>query len=140
MRTSYDALWIRTLTKSELHFLIADVRAGDEDATTRAVAFMCAESFGIWHNRARAKLCRYFKNHPPSADKCTQMVDAVIRRLIAGCFFEQFRDQLSMAVRFAPERMLDAATIASCSDKKYIQRYADRVRHMVDSAVPPNDS
>ena len=102
MRPSFAALWIRSLTKPELHELIEDVKRGDADAMDRAVVFVTAESFGIWHNRARAKLCRYFKNHPPSAAQRELLVDAIEGRLIDGTFYEQFKDQLSMAIRFAP--------------------------------------
>jgi hypothetical protein len=139
MRPSYAAIWIRSLTKPELHSLIKEVKRGDSDAATRAVAFVTAESFGMWHNRARAKLCRYFKNHPPPDSQCRSMVDAIINRLIDGRFYEQFKDQLSMAIRFAPERMAEAAAVASHSDKEYIRRYADWVRHALgSSSTVPN--
>jgi len=133
MRPSYAEIWIRTLTKSELHWLIEDVKRGDSDAATRAVEFVTAESFGLWHNRARANLCRYFKNHPPPDDQCRSMVDAIVSRLIEGRFYEQFKDQLSMAIRFSPDRLAEAATVASSSEKEYIRRYAAWVRHVLTS-------
>ncbi|TWU43636.1 hypothetical protein Poly51_62910 [Rubripirellula tenax] len=120
--------------------LIDDVKRGDTDAATRAVAFVAAESFGIWHNRARAKLCRYFKNHPPPEDQCRTMLNAIVDRLIDGRFYEQFKDQLSMAMRFAPDRMADAAAVASSSDKDYIRRYGAWVRRAIDSqTIVPSD-
>lgn len=134
MRASFAALWIRSLTKPELHSLIDDVQLGDTDVTSRAVAFVIAESFGMWHNRARAKLCRYFKNHPPSEYECQRMVDAITSRLIDGRFSEQFKDQLSMAIRFDPNRMAEVATVASRSDREYIRRYADWVCHSLNSS------
>ena len=134
IRSSFAALWIRSLTKSELHSLIDDVKSGDSDATTRATVFVATESFGMWHNRARAKLCRYFKNHPPSDDECKRMVDTIVSRLIDGRFSEQFKDQLSMAIRFDPDRMADAVVVASGSDRDYIRRYADWVRHVLNSS------
>jgi len=139
MRSSFAALWIRSLTKPELHSLIDDVKHGDPDATSRATVFVASESFGMWHNRARAKLCRYFKNHPPPDDQCKRMLDAIIDRLIDGRFSEQFKDQLSMAIRFAPERMADAVTVASSSDRGYIRRYADWVRHALNSSSTTPD-
>ena len=135
MRPSYAANWIQSLTKSELHSLIAEVKLGDADAQARAVAFVTAESFGMWHNRARAKLCRYFKNHPPTESHCTSMVDAIERRLIDGRFYEQFKDQLSMAIRFAPDRMAVAAAVGSRSDKDYIRRYSAWTFHAIDSST-----
>ena len=62
------------------------------------------------------------------------MVDAIIDRLIDGRFSEQFKDQLSMAIRFAPERMAGAVTVATRSERGYIRRYADWVRHALNSS------
>lgn len=135
MRSLFAVLWIRSLTKPDLDALICDVKRGNADARRRAVDFVTAESFGLWHNRARAKLCRHFKNHPPTEEERGRMVDAVTARLIDGRFFEQFRDQLSMAIRFAPERMADVADVASRSDREYVRRYAERVRHVLKSAA-----
>lgn len=140
MRPSFAAIWIRSLTKSELHKLIDDVKAGDHEATARATAFVSAESFGMWHNRARAKLCRYFKNHPPSDDQCRQMVDAIIGRFTDGRFSEQFKDQLSMAIRLAPDKMIDAAALASRSDRSYVRRYATWVCNALDSSTAAKNS
>ena len=140
MRPSFAALWIRSLAKPELHTLIDDVKAGDQDATARATAFVSAESFGMWHNRARAKLCRYFKNHPPPDDQCRQMVDAIISRLTDGRFYEQFKDQLSMAMRLAPDEMADAAALASGSERAYVRRYATWVRNALDSSQTVQES
>jgi hypothetical protein len=84
IRSPFGAVWIDTLTKSDLHTLIDDVKIGVPEATSRATMFVACESFGIWHNRARAKLCRYFKNHPPSDDECNRMVDAIAKRINAG--------------------------------------------------------
>lgn len=122
-------LWIRTLRKPELNSLINDVKHGDAEAIAKAVEFVVAESLGLWHNRARAKICRYFKNHPPAPDECRRMVDAIVERLTKGQFYQQFKDQLTMAIRFAPDRMAASAAVASSSDKEYIQRYANWVRH-----------
>ncbi|MEM6365392.1 MAG: hypothetical protein AAF745_13280 [Planctomycetota bacterium] len=139
MQPSFAVLWIRSLTKSELHTLINDVKAGDHDAIARATEFVSAESFGMWHNRARAKLCRYFKNHPPTDEQCRQMVDAIISRLTDGRFSEQFKDQLSMAIRLAPDEMADAAALASDSQLSYVRRYANWVRNVLDSSRTAQD-
>lgn len=133
MRTSYAASWIRSLTKMELHQLVNEVHQQNRDAISRAVEFVCAESLGLWHNRARAKLCRHFKNHPPSNEERKRMVEAICSRLVQGHFYEQFKDQLSMAIRFAPDRMTDAAAEAAQSDKDYVRRYASWVVHALNS-------
>ena len=134
MTSPCDALWICSFTKADLRSLIDDVKQGDADAISRAVVFVTAESLGMWHNRARAKLCRYFKNHPPSDGECEQMVGAIIHRLIEGRFSEQFKDQLSMAIRFDPQRLADAADVASGSDRSYVRRYGNWVRHVLESS------
>lgn len=135
MRSLFAALWVRSLSKPDLDVLIYDVKRGQADAIRRAVDFVTAESFGYWHNRARAKLCRHFKNHPPPEEDSKRLVDAIASRLIDGRFSEQFEDQLSMAIRFDPARMADIADVASRSDREYIRRYAERVRHALSSVA-----
>ena len=61
------------------------------------------------------------------------MVDVIVNRLINGHFSEQFSDQLSMAIRFAPDQLANAAAVASKSEKEYIRRYANRVLQVLDS-------
>ena len=138
MRPSFVAIWIRSLTKAKLNELISEVKCNDPDATLKAVAFVNAESFGIWHNRARAKLCRHFKNHPPSADDRDHMVVTIANRLLEGRFYEQFKDQLSMAIRFSPDRLGHVAAIAANSDRDYIRRYGYWVQNVIESssAIP----
>ncbi|KAA1257363.1 hypothetical protein LF1_52120 [Rubripirellula obstinata] len=133
MRSSFAALWIRSLTKPELLTLVADVKRDDPTAVSQAVAFVCAERFGMWHNRARARLCRHFKNHPPPQRDCDLLVDAIIKRLLDSNFYEQFKDQLAMAIRFSPDRLSDAAQLAFDSDRDYIRRYAQWVHHSLNS-------
>lgn len=135
MRPPYASLWIRSLSKSDLHQLIAEVKRGDAEARSRAVVFVASESFGMWHNRARAKLCRYFKNHPPPEAERTRMINAIVTRLHEGHFYEQFKDQLSMAIRFAPKRLETAALVAMDSDRAYIRRYGQWVQHVVRSTA-----
>ena len=140
MRPSFAALWIRTLTKSELHLLVRNVKSGDSDAISRAVIFVSSESFGMWHNRARAKLCRHFKNHPPSDSECLPMVTAIVARLVEGRFYEQFKDQLSMAIRFDPSQLKAAAAIASESESEYVRRYAAWVQNVLATSTRPHDA
>ncbi|MFK7738246.1 MAG: hypothetical protein AB8B50_19640 [Pirellulaceae bacterium] len=137
MQSSLSVLWIRSLTKGDLHLLIADVKRGDRDAIERAVEFVCAESFGIWHNRARAKLCRHFKNHPTTDVETSRMVEAIVSRLVGGQFSEQFKDQLCMAVRLAPARMNEATHVASSSERAYVRRYADWIRNALSRSQSP---
>ena len=109
------------------------MKAGDGSAVVRSIDFLIRESLGVWHNRARAKLCRFFKNHPPESDECARLVDAVCRRLLTGQFYEQFSDQLSMAIRFDRDRMAESAAVAVKSEREYIRRYGARILHAIDS-------
>lgn len=84
MRMPFDATSIDSLTKAGLQTLIGDVKRRFPDATSQATIFMASERFGLWHNRARAKLCRYYKNHPPAASECVTKIDAIINHLIDG--------------------------------------------------------
>ena len=135
---SYAPRDIRDLAANELHELIENTKAGSPDAIQSSVRFVVAESFGYWHNRARAKLCRHFKNHPPQLKECDRMVNAIFGRLTSGNFYEQFKDQLSMAIRFNREKMTKAANIAIKSEREYIRRYGKRVLHAIDS-IPKTD-
>ena len=136
---THAPIWIRELSKGDLRSLVADTKTGDMSAVGRSVEFVIHESFGNWHNRARAKLCRFFKNHPPDEDECARMVDAVCTRLITGKFYEQFNDQLSMAIRFDCERMTKTAFVAANSERDYIRRYGARVLHAIDS-IPSSEN
>lgn len=132
MPKAKDDLWISQLTKVDLYQLIEAVKAGDRDSISKATLFVAHESFGLWHNRARAKLCRHFKNHPPAqTEDCNRMIDAIIQRLIDGRFSEQFMDQISMAIRHDPQRLYAAAIAASTSEKAYIRRYAKRALQLI---------
>ena len=134
--TSQPPREFRELSKGELHDLIRATKSGNSGAINQAVAFFTVESFGMWHNRARANLCRHFKNHPPGPMQCDQMVETICERLISGNFSEQFTDRLSIAIRFNRDRMQEAAHIALRSDREYIVRYGHRVLHAISSIRP----
>ena len=87
----------------------------------------------LWHNRARAKICRNLKNHPPDSTLRSQLVGVIIDRLRTGRFYEQFSDQLAMAIRFDAQRMKTAAERLLDHKKDYVRRYARRVLHSVES-------
>lgn len=133
MRRQFCELWVRSLGKVELNELIADVKRGEVEALKKAVVFVTAESFGIWHNRARAKLSRYFKNRPPAEHQRRALVVAIVCRLVEGRFYEQFKDQLSMAIRFDRTRLEQVAIQAGDSDKEYSCRYAAWISQTIRS-------
>ena len=105
--------------------MLADrVRAGEPEAIEAAVAFVCRESRGHWHGRARAKLCRRFKHVALTVTQRDRVVTAVLERLLTGNFSEQFRDQLRTAFVFAPERARAAARAAAADPREYVRRLA----------------
>lgn len=125
-------IWIQNLSKNDLHKIIAKVKCGDRPSIAKSIDFIEADSLGLWHNRARAKLCRHFKNKPPNQEQVNRLIEKIEQRLITGNFHEQFKDQLGMAVCFAPSRLKQAAENAIQNDKRYIRKYAKWVLNRVD--------
>ncbi len=113
--------------KAELDELIERVKLSDVDAIEEAVVFTAKESFGLWHGRARAKICRNLKCREIPRSCQDLLVQIICNRLLAGEFSEQFKDQLAMAIRFRPIEMSHCATLACESPKAYVQRYAQWV-------------
>lgn len=122
--------------KTMLLDLLERVKQNDADAIEEAVVFCLAESRGVWHGRARAKICRNLKTRDVETHFQDLLVDTICSRLITGNFSEQFKDQLTMAIRFRPQRMLDCATNCLDSKKSYVQRYAAWVLARIDSTLP----
>ncbi len=119
--------------KPELETLISRLKNGDQDAEYECVIFVLAESFGIWHGRARAKICRNLKHHPPDEMLRFKLVERIIWRLKTGNFSEQFKDQLKMAIRFSPNKMLETAHQLRDAEKEYVRRYAAYVCRAIDN-------
>ena len=123
---SYDALSKRDL------LALAD-RLLDEapDAVEECVAFIEAESFSLWHGRARAKMSRRLKHCRLDASQCARLLQAILRRLISGCFSEQFKDQLRLALYLDAARVYKVArSCCAYSSAEHVRRYADWIlRH-----------
>ena len=120
--------------KTELDALIVRLNQGDEDAIEESVAFVTGESFGIWHGRARAHICRNLKNIAIEDVIKDRLVECICQRLVSGNFSQQFKDQLMMALRFRPARLKDCAELAAGSSKDYVRRYAAWVAHKLAAA------
>jgi len=122
--------------RAELQELIVRLKGDDADAIEEAVMFAAKESVGLWHGRARAKICRNLKNRTIPRHLQDILVQAVFNRLLDGAFSEQFKDQLAMAIRFRPLDMAHYATLACESQKDYVQRYGHWVLEKL-SRIPP---
>ena len=123
------------LSKGDLRDLIACVKNGDQSAIDKSIDFIVADSLGMWHNRARAKLCRYFKNEAPNKEQQRRLVDKIKSRLLNGDFHEQFKDQLGMATNFDPRELQQAAEIAIKNEKRYIRKYAKWVLNRIENST-----
>ena len=104
--------------------LVERIKQDDADAVEEAVVFCRAESRGLWHGRARAKICRNLKTRNIAPQFQDLLVETISSRLANGNFSQQFKDQLTMAIRFRPQQMQACATLALESPKTYVQRYA----------------
>lgn len=119
-------------SKAELYEMIERLKRGDAIVAYELIVFTLAESKGMWHGRARAKICRYLKNHPPDATLRAKLVDTIAGRLRLGKFSEQFRDQLRMAIRFSPEKMQSIAESNLNSEMNHVRRYAAWVMKSIE--------
>ncbi|TKT81270.1 hypothetical protein [Aquamicrobium sp. LC103] len=105
---------------------LADELLGDPDPVVvdRSVRFVLAETRGLWHGRARAKICRRLKHHGLGRAHRDLLVACILRRLSTGAFSEQFKDQLRLAMQLDPGRAAEAGTACLSSPKPHVRRYA----------------
>lgn len=119
------------LSKSDLLTLADRLLDDAPDAVEQCVTFIEAESFGLWHGRARAKMSRRLKHCRLDASQAARLLQAILQRLVSGCFAEQFKDQLRLALFLDAARVYKAAR--SCyaySSAEHVRRYADWIlRH-----------
>jgi hypothetical protein len=88
------------------------------------VNFICQESRGHWHNRARALMCRRLKHCTIYKWQRQLLVDCILGRLHEGRFTEQFRDQLRLALHLDRPACLRAATESLSAPKWYARHLA----------------
>ena len=112
------------LSKPALHALADRLLVDDVDGVERCVAFVVAETQGLWHGRARALMCRRLKHRRLSAAQRAALVACIAGRLAAGAFSEQFKDQLRLAMHLdlPAARRISAACLES--PVAHVRRYA----------------
>jgi hypothetical protein len=110
--------------KQDLFALIERLKTGDQSAVGPAVEFTLGESRGVWHGRARAKICRNLKHLDIDERTKDRLVAVIVHRFETGNFSEQFKDQLTTAIRFRPSKLQQVATRLLGSEKDYVRRYA----------------
>jgi len=111
------------LSKLDLRRLAEELLGNDPVVVDYCIAFVCAETRGLWHGRARAKMCRHLKHAALSRSQRDRLLACILARLEQGNFSEQFKDQLRLAIHVAPK-----ATLASCrrsqgSTQPHVERY-----------------
>ena len=115
------------LSKTDLHFLADGLILKNQWSIDRCVDFVIAETKGVWHGRARAMMCRRLKHCALGRKQRAQLVEAISERLVSGEFFQQFKDQLRLAIRLDMETTSAAARKTLKSSKSYAVRYAQWV-------------
>lgn len=112
------------LDKGTLHLLAERLLLDEPSAITTCIAFIEAETNGIWHGRARAMMCRRLKHCSLSPSQRTRLVSCITQRLCSGRFSEQFRDQMRLALHIDPESVFIAARSCADDPRDYVRRYA----------------
>lgn len=93
----------------------------------RCVAFVVAETSGLWHGRARAMMCRRLKHCHLGRTHQSQLVAVICGRLEQGAFSEQFKDQLRLALHLAPTTTAEACRKLVSNPLSHVRRYAEWV-------------
>ena len=113
-----------SLDKGELIALCDRLLTDDSDAVEECIAFIEAETMGLWHGRARAMMARRLKHCRLSQPQRTRVVRAILDRLVSGRFSEQFKDQLRFVLHVAPERAFTVARSCQGAAAEHVRRYA----------------
>jgi hypothetical protein len=116
-----------SFTKEELRELADRLAENDLIAVEWCVTFIEAETFGVWHGRARAMMARRLKHCNLSRAQKSRLEDVILRRLVDGRFSEQFKDQLRLAMQIDPRATFGAARKCREAPAAHVRRYASWV-------------
>ena len=111
------------LSKLELLRLAEELLDYDPVVVDYCVAFVCAETRGLWHGRARAMMCRRLKHAELSRSQRDKLQTCILGRLEQGFFSEQFKDQLRLAIKLAPKAAIAACQRGTSSSHPHVKRY-----------------
>ena len=112
------------LSKRDLHQLADELLAEEDLVVQHCVDFVCAETEGLWHGRARALMCRRLKHIALNRKQSTQLVECISHRFTTGAFSEQFKDQLRLALSLNAALVLTSAEKCQTSLVPHVRRYA----------------
>ena len=76
------------LSKLDLLRLAEDLLDYDPIVVDYCVAFVCAETRGLWHGRARAMMCRRLKHAELGRSQREKLQSCILGRLEEGNFSE----------------------------------------------------
>lgn len=124
------------LSKQALRALADRLLVQDVVALDACIAFVLADTRGLWHGRARAMICRRLKHCALGRSQRTQLLAGILERLQTGAFSEQFKDQLRLARHLDRSRTLAAAERALTSSRPHVQRYAQWTVAVCQSPAP----
>lgn len=131
------ALVFEKLSRRELRDRADRVAENDPDAVEFATRFFERETKGTWHNRARAMLARRFKHCQLTDFQKRRISSAIYRRLQAGEFFEQFKDQLRLAIYLDRDGIMKEANEASKRPIPRVIRYSRWIMNHDDQTGEP---
>ena len=127
------------LSKQKLRALADRLLVQDVLAVDRCIAFVLADTRGLWHGRARAMICRRLKHCALGSSQRAQLLSGILERLQTGAFAEQFKDQLRLARYLDRSRTLAAGARALTSNRPHVRRYAQwTVAVCQPSSLPPS--
>jgi hypothetical protein len=124
-----------SLSKCKLHALADGLLKCENDAIEKCIAFIEADTRGLWHGRARAMMSRRLKQCPLSGSQRERLLRVITHRLETGNFSEQFKDQLRLALHFDAPRLCKAALACQGVSTEHIRRYGAwiLVHHSADA-------
>jgi hypothetical protein len=113
------------LSKVDLHEFADELVFDAPEAVNLSVDFICAETKGNWHGRARAMMCRRLKHCTLTPEQCRRLVTCIMERLGLGRFSEQFRDQLRLAIHLDRQTVFAAARqYVGETSKDHVRRFS----------------
>lgn len=115
------------LSKAALQELADGLFYEDSMATSLCVDFVCSETRGIWHGRARAMMCRHMKHVGLDKNQSAKLVESIASRLANGQFSEQFKDQLRLAMTLDSPVLFNVARTCRSSKSPHVCAYAEWV-------------
>jgi hypothetical protein len=121
-----------TLTKADLHDLADRLLIDDPDAIEVCIAFIEADTAGIWHGRARAMMCRRLKHCTLRESQSDRLVLCIVEQLRSGNFSQQFRDRLRLALYLDKQITLNIAVACLSDRRNYVRRHAEWILNHPD--------